>query len=62
MYCRAETIGTTNYSAVFEKARILLGLVMLFAGLYFGLFTAGAGEGLGFLTVMASPFVMLTDK
>ena len=62
MYCRAETLGTTDYSKAFEKARLLLGLVMLFAGLYFGLFSVGAGEGLGFLTVMASPFVMLTDK
>lgn len=62
MYCRAETIGTTNYSAVIEKGRILLGLVMLFAGLYFGLFSVGAGEGLGFLSVMASPFMMLSDK
>jgi hypothetical protein len=62
MYCRAETLGTANFSKAFEKARLLLGLGMLLAGLYFGLFSVGAGEGLGLLTVMASPFVMLTDK
>jgi hypothetical protein len=45
-----------------EKFRIIMGLLMMFAGLYFGFFTAGASEGLGLLAVMASPFVMITDK
>ena len=62
MYYGVETAATTFYSTAFEKARLLLGLVMMISGLYFGLFSVGAAEGLGFLTVMASPFVMLTDK
>jgi hypothetical protein len=51
-----------DFSATIEKIRLVLGMLMMLGGLYFGLFTVGAGEGLGFLTVMASPFVMVTDK
>jgi hypothetical protein len=45
-----------------EKFRLLLGFLIMTAGLYFGLFTTGAGEGLGFLALMASPFVMVADR
>ena len=62
MNCGAEITGNTDFSTVIEKARLMLGLVMMFSGLYFGLFSNGAGEGLGFISFMASPFVMLTDK
>ena len=48
--------------AFIEKVRIMLGVAMMFAGLYFGLFTIGASEGLGYLSVLASPFVMIADK
>jgi predicted RND superfamily exporter protein len=41
---------------------LLLGFLIMTAGLYFGLFTTGAGEGLGFLALMASPFVMVADR
>lgn len=58
----AKTISKTVEPRFIEKFRIILGFLMMFAGLYFGLFTAGASEGLGFLAVMASPFVMVTDK
>lgn len=58
----AETVRKAVEPRFVEKFRIILGFLMMFAGLYFGLFTAGASEGLGFLAVMASPFVMVTDK
>ena len=51
-----------DFSATIEKLRLVAGLLMMLGGLYFGFFTVGAGEGLGFLSVMASPFVMVTDK
>ena len=62
MNCGAEITSNADFSTVIEKARLMLGLVMMFSGLYFGLFSVGAGEGLGFISFMASPFVMLTDK
>lgn len=52
----------SNVSPVIEKVRLLLGLSMMISGLYFGLFFVGAAESLGFLSVLASPFVMVTDK
>ena len=58
----AETMRKTGDPQFIEKFRVILGFLMMFAGLYFGFFTAGASEGLGFLAVMASPFVMVTDK
>lgn len=58
----ADTIRKTGELRFVEKFRVILGFLMMFAGLYFGLFTAGASEGLGFLAVMASPFVMVSDN
>ena len=52
----------TNIPTFIGKVRLILGLLMMISGLYFGLFSVGAGEGLGLLSFMASPFVMLTDK
>lgn len=42
--------------------RLLLGLLMLLAGLYIWAFAGGKGEGLGLLFLIGSPFVILTDK
>ena len=42
--------------------RLVLGLTMMIAGLYFGLFTGMPGHGLGLLCFIVSPFVFLTDK
>ena len=58
----AETMRKTSDPRFIEKFRMILGVLMMFAGLYFGFFTSGASEGLGFLAVMASPFVMVADK
>ncbi len=58
----AETVRKTGDPKFIEKFRVVLGFLMMFAGLYFGFLTEGASEGLGFLAVMASPFVMVSDK
>lgn len=42
--------------------RLLLGILMLIAGLYIWVFAGGKGEGLGLLFLLGSPFVVLTDK
>lgn len=57
-----EKTNKKESSTLVEKFRVVLGLAMMISGLYFGLFTVGAGEGLGLLSVMVSPFVMITDK
>ncbi len=58
----AEMERYTNVQTFVEKFRLIIGVLMMIAGLYFGLFTAGIGESLGLLTFIASPFVMVTDK
>jgi len=58
----AEKTSKTNVSTFIEKVRLMLGLAMMFSGLYFGFFSVGVGESLGLLSVMASPFVMVADK
>jgi hypothetical protein len=58
-------VGITRNTIVLtpiEKVRLILGLVMMFSGLYFGLFSTGIGESLGYLALIASPFVMVADK
>jgi hypothetical protein len=57
-----EITRETGKPTLAGKARFLLGLLMMISGLYFGLFSAGAGEGLGFLSFLASPFVIMTDR
>ena len=57
-----EKTSKTNVSTLIEKVRLMLGLIMMFSGLYFGFFSVGVGESLGLLSVMASPFVMVADK
>ena len=53
---------TENSATTAGTVRLLFGLLMMISGLYFGLFSAGIGESLGFLSFLASPFVMVTDK
>lgn len=51
-----------NSPALAGPVRLILGLTMMIAGLYFGLFTEMPGQGLGLLSFIASPFVFLTDQ
>ena len=57
-----EIYGSVNSPEPAGKFRLILGLIMMFAGLYFGLFTETPGHGLGLLSFIVSPFVILTDK
>jgi|GraSoiStandDraft_46_1057282.scaffolds.fasta_scaffold4431629_1 hypothetical protein len=62
MNYEGEKTRKANISTGFEKIRLMLGLVMLFTGLYFGYFSVGISESLGLMSFMASPFVMIADK
>jgi len=52
----------TNSPALAGTFRLLLGMLMLIAGLYIWVFAGGKGEGLGLLFLLGSPFVILTDR
>lgn len=57
-----EFMRKPEIPAFVEKFRMILGLLIMISGLYFGLFTAGLSESLGLLAFIASPLVMVTDK
>lgn len=56
-----EIKGNANLPTPAGKVRLILGMTMMVAGLYFGLFTEVTGHGLGLMSFLVSPFVMLTD-
>ena len=58
----AEMNGYAHSPALAGRFRLILGLTMMIAGLYFGLFTEIPGHGLGLLAFIVSPLVFLTDK
>lgn len=58
----ARTYVNAGSPELAGSVRLILGLTMMIAGLYFGLFTAQSGQSLGLLSFIASPFVFLTDK
>ena len=57
-----EMKGNANYPELAGRVRLILGLTMMIAGLYFGLFTDMPGHGLGLMFFIVSPLVFLTDK
>ncbi len=61
-YANGITNGNPYSPTLAGRARLILGLTMMIAGLYFGLFTDMPGHGLGLLFFIVSPFVFLTDK
>ena len=61
-YANAATNENLTSPALAGRIRLILGLTMMIAGLYFGLFTDMPGHGLGLLFFIVSPFVFLTDK
>lgn len=61
-HANGVTNVSMNSSALAGRVRLILGLTMMIAGLYFGLFTEMPGHGLGLLFFIISPFVFLTDK
>lgn len=48
--------------ALAGSLRFLAGLIIMMLGLYLGFFHEGQGNGVGFLMMFASPFIILTDK
>ncbi len=57
-----EMNGNANSPELAGRVRLILGLAMMIAGLYFGLFTDMPGHGLGLMCFIVSPFVFLTDR
>jgi len=57
-----EMKGNANYPELAGRVRLILGLTMMIAGLYFGLFTDMPGHGLGLMFFIVSPLVFLIDK
>lgn len=57
-----DIYGNANSPQLAGNFRLVIGLIMMFAGLFFGLFTEMPGHGLGLLSFIVSPFVILTDK
>lgn len=57
-----ETNVNASSPELAGKVRLILGLTMMIAGFYFGLFTDIPGHDLGLLFFIVSPFVFLTDK
>ena len=62
MNCQIENYKNYDVPVVAGSFRVLLGLLLAFAGLYILFLTDIQGHGLGFLPVIFSPFVFLTDK
>ena len=60
--CTTEINGNAGSPVLAGKFRLILGMIMMIGGLYFGLFTEVAGHGLGLLFFIVSLFVFLTDK
>lgn len=52
----------TNSPVLAGTFRLLLGMIMMIAGLYIWLYYGGKNDGLGLLLLLGSPFVILTDK
>lgn len=61
MSCSAEIEKHYDAQIFAEGFRILLGLTLMFVGLYIGTLSNVQEHGLGFLLVFGSPFIMLTD-
>lgn len=62
MNCIAEKSVVSDAPALAGNLRLLLGLTVLVCGLIFGLVHDGQGQGLGFLMLLISPFILLKDK
>ncbi|MEP7038469.1 MAG: hypothetical protein ABI891_09000 [Acidobacteriota bacterium] len=61
MNCQVHEYKSYNTPTLAGNFRFLLGLVLIFAGAYLATLTNIKGHGLGFLLILASPFLILTD-
>lgn len=62
MNYRIENYKKYDVPVIAGNFRVLLGLLLAFVGLYILFLTDVQGHGLGFLLIIFSPFVFLTDK
>ncbi len=62
MNCNIETRKNYDTPAIAGNFRILLGLAALFIGIYLAAFSEIQGHGIGFLLIIGSPFMILTDE
>ena len=61
MNCQVEEYKSYSAPVFAGNFRFLLGLILLFAGIYLATLTEIKGHGLGFLLILASPFLILKD-
>lgn len=62
MECCVEIKANQNNAELAEKLRLILGLLLLAIGIYIAAYSGYRGQGLGYLLIMCSPFLMLADK
>lgn len=61
MNCQIETYKSYDIPTSAGNFRVLLGLLLAFAGLYIATLTEIQGHGLALLLIIASPFVIMKD-
>lgn len=61
-YNNPETFKSNDTPVLAGTFRFLFGLFVLFVGFYFAVMSEITGHGLGFLMVLSSPFILLTDR
>lgn len=61
-YSAPEIYKSVGAPVLAGNLRFLFGLLVMFAGLYVGTLSHITGHGLGFLMVLSSPFILLTDR
>ncbi len=61
MNCQVQEYKSYDTPIFAENFRFLLGLMLIFIGAYLAMLTDIKGHGLGFLLILASPFLILKD-
>lgn len=61
MNCNIASSNSRSMPALAGNFRFLIGLFLMFVGLYVALLSNIEGHGLGFFLVFASPFVAFKD-
>ena len=61
MHCEVQNYKSYDTPVLAGNLRFLLGLLLLFAGLYIATLSDIQGHGLGLLLVIAFPFVIFKD-
>lgn len=61
MNCQVEEYKSYSNPTFAGSFRLLIGMILMFIGIYLAIFTDIQGHGLGFLLIFASPFLVLKD-